>query len=155
MNPYKLAVLFIFLLLTSCLEGQNTIQAGKAIKTGGKTFVKKRTAVAYARIRFDTLLIDFGTIKEDAVIEKKFTFTNTGAAPLVVLEARGSCGCTLPTVPADPIEAGKKGVILVKYTAKNKVGPQKPEITVYTNGSPKIVKLHLQGWVEQIPGGVK
>ena len=155
MNPYKFVAFFAFLSIAACLDGQNTIPVAKAIKTGGKAFIKKRTAAPCAHIRFDTLVIDFGTVKEDAVVERKFTFTNTGAAPLVILEARGSCGCTVPTVPADPIEAGKKGVILVKYAAKNKVGPQQPEITVFTNGFPKIVKLRLQGWVEQIPGGVK
>jgi hypothetical protein len=43
---------------------------------------------------------------------------------------------------------------MVKYTAKNKVGPQKPVVTVTTNGVPSIVKLNMEVWVEQIPGGV-
>jgi hypothetical protein len=108
-----------------------------------------------AKITFENLLLDLGTIKEDAVVEKSFEFTNTGGTDLVVIDAKGSCGCTVPIIPTYPIPPGGKGKILVKYTAKNKVGPQKPVITVTTNGVPSVVKLNMETWVEQIPGGVK
>ncbi len=108
-----------------------------------------------AKITFENLLLDLGTIKEDAVVEKSFEFTNTGGSDLVVIDAKGSCGCTVPIIPTYPIPPGGKGKILVKYTAKNKVGPQKPVITVTTNGVPSVVKLNMETWVEQIPGGVK
>jgi hypothetical protein len=101
------------------------------------------------------MLIDLGTIKEDAVIEKSFEFTNIGERDLVVINAQGSCGCTIPTASPEPVPPGGKGKIMVKYTAKNKVGPQKPVVTVTTNGVPSIVKLNMEAWVEQIPGGVK
>ena len=74
---------------------------------------------------------------------------------MVIIDAEGSCGCTVPTIPKEPIKPGGKATIGVKYTAKNKAGPQKPIITVKTNGTPRIVKLQLDCWVEQIPGGIK
>jgi Protein of unknown function (DUF1573) len=108
-----------------------------------------------AKIQFENSFLDLGTIKEDAILEKSFEFTNIGATDLVIINAEGSCGCTLPTVPNYPIPPGGKGKILVKYTAKNKVGPQKPVVTVTTNGVPSTVKLNMDVWVDQIPGGVK
>lgn len=111
--------------------------------------------VTFPRIKFETEKIDLGIIKEDAIIRKEFEFTNTGGANLVILDVKGSCGCTVPEYPLVPIAPGEKGKIVVTYTARNKMGPQKPEITVLTNGSPRTFKLHLETWVEQIPGGVK
>ena len=74
---------------------------------------------------------------------------------MVIIDASGSCGCTMPIIPSMPIPPGGKNKITVKYTAHNKVGPQKPLITVITNGTPSVYKLQMEGWVEQIPGGVK
>lgn len=111
--------------------------------------------VTFPRIKFETDKIDLGIIKEDAIVRKEFEFTNTGGANLVILDVKGACGCTVPEYPLVPIGPGEKGKIVVTYTARNKMGPQKPEITVLTNGSPRTFKLHLETWVEQIPGGVK
>lgn len=119
------------------------------------TSSKKSTPSNIAKIQFDKVLLDLGTIKEDSVLEKSFEFTNTGNRNLVIINAKGSCGCTVPSPPLMPIAPGGKGKILVKYTAKNKVGPQKPTITVTTNGYPSIIKLKMEVWVDQIPGGVK
>jgi hypothetical protein len=89
------------------------------------------------------------------VIANQFEFTNTGIKPLVITSVKGTCGCTAPEYPKNPILPGEKGVITITYTAKNKVGPQKPEITVTTNGTPSTVKIKLEAWVDQIPGGVQ
>ncbi|MEY4935496.1 MAG: hypothetical protein RIS64_1855 [Bacteroidota bacterium] len=125
---------------------------------GKKTIAKTATqkvAPSGAIITFEKSIIDLGTIKEDAVIVNQFEFTNTGVKPLVITSAKGTCGCTAPEYPKTPILPSEKGVITVTYTAKNKVGPQKPEITVTTNGTPSTVKIKLEAWVDQIPGGVK
>lgn len=121
-------------------------------------FVPKGTIapkVTFPRIKFEVEKIDLGIIKEDAIVRREFEFTNTGGSNLVILDVKGSCGCTVPEYPLVPIAPGEKGKIVVTYTANNKMGPQKPEITVLTNGSPHSIKLHLETWVEQIPGGVK
>ena len=108
-----------------------------------------------AKIEFDTVSIDLGTIKEDAIIERLFSFTNTGNESLMVTEVRGSCGCVQPSAPLESIAPGQKGSIYVKYVAKNKVGPQKAVVTITTNGYPTTSHLIIESWVEQIPGGVK
>ena len=125
----------------------------KSAKTNGRT--KRTNQVKPATIQFAVNRIDFGIIKEDAVIEKNFEFTNVGKTDLVIIDASGSCGCTTPIIPSTPIPPGGKNKIIFKYTARNKVGPQKPLITVITNGTPSVYKLQMEGWVEQIPGGVK
>ena len=50
-----------------------------------------------AEIKFDTTVHDFGTFSENESTQKcVFTFTNVGSAPLVINQAVGSCGCTIP-----------------------------------------------------------
>src|SRR5690625_4939798 len=66
----------------------------------------------YHKIKFDETNYDFGEMKEGDVVQHEFTFTNTGDAPLKVLKARPSCGCTVPSWSKEPIAPGEKGSML-------------------------------------------
>jgi Protein of unknown function (DUF1573) len=114
-----------------------------------------RSTVRGAHAEFDAVTIDLGTLKEDAVVERYFDFTNTGSSPLEIIECRGSCGCIQPKAESTTVGAGERSRIYVKYVARNKVGPQKPVVTLTTNGSPSVIRLFIETWVDQIPGGVK
>ena len=76
--------------------------------------------------------IDYGTVskKKDNGI-RSFEFTNTGDAPLIIINVLSTCGCTVPTKPAEPIMPGKKGKIDVKYSMLP--GPIRKTITVESN----------------------
>ena len=63
---------------------------------------------------------DFGTIDAGTNVEHVFKFTNTGKAPLVIVDAKGSCGCTVPTWPKEPIAPGATGELLVKFNGSGK-----------------------------------
>ena len=67
-------------------------------------------AFAFAEEEFD-----FGTINEGDVVEHVFKFTNTSDKPLTISNARGSCGCTVPEWPREPIAPGEDGEIKVKF----------------------------------------
>ena len=125
----------------------------KPIKPAVKPASKSTKRGAHAE--FDVTTINMGTIKEDAVEERVFEFTNTGTTNLEILECRGSCGCTQPRAESSVVAPGERSRIFVKYVALNKVGPQKPIVTLTTNGSPSVIRLFLDIWVDQIPGGVK
>ena len=68
---------------------------------------------------FNKDAIDYGTIKQDAEGTRTFTFTNDGKTPLIISEAHGSCGCTVPTYPKEPIMPGQKAEIKVKNSSNN------------------------------------
>jgi Protein of unknown function (DUF1573) len=125
----------------------------KPIKPAVKPASKSTKRGAHAE--FDVTTINMGTIKEDAVEERSFEFTNTGTTNLEILECHGSCGCTQPRAESSIVAPGERSRIIVKYVARNKVGPQKPVVTLTTNGSPSVIRLVLDIWVDQIPGGVK
>ena len=60
--------------------------------------------------------IDYGSVyKESDNGTRIFEFTNTGNAPLLILNVSSTCGCTVPSKPKTPILPGKNGKITVKY----------------------------------------
>ncbi|MEW7279554.1 DUF1573 domain-containing protein [Aquimarina sp. 2201CG1-2-11] len=86
---------------------------------------------------------DFGTINEGDVVEHKFSFTNTGKAPLVIVSAKGSCGCTVPEWPKEPIAPGATGEMLVKFNSNGKPNQQTKQVTISANteAGKEIIKI--------------
>ncbi|TNE68072.1 MAG: DUF1573 domain-containing protein, partial [Bacteroidetes bacterium] len=81
---------------------------------------------------FETTTIDYGTIDKGSEPLRKFSFTNTGNEPLIIKTAKGSCGCTVPTYPKEPIMPGETNVIEVRYDTK-RVGAFTKTVTLTTN----------------------
>lgn len=104
-----------------------------------------------AEIKFDKMSHDFGIFSENGPKQKcVFTFTNVGDAPLVITQAMASCGCTVPDYTKEPIAPGKKGEVRVSYDGKGKFpGHFKKVITVRTNGEPSMVRLEIEGVMEE------
>ncbi|CAM4053117.1 DUF1573 domain-containing protein [Flavobacterium antarcticum] len=87
----------------------------------------------YAQMSFSKLEHDFGTINGEDQVETVFSFTNTGEADLVISNAKGSCGCTVPEYPKQPIAPGEKADIKVSFSPKGKNGMQNKTVTLTTN----------------------
>ena len=85
-----------------------------------------------AKITFDKEVVDYGTIKQGADPLRTFKFKNTGAGPLVITSATGSCGCTVPTYPQEPILPGASAEIKVKYDTQ-RIGAFTKTVTIVTN----------------------
>ena len=60
-------------------------------------------------ISFNEYTHDFGTIDEGDVVVHTFEFVNSGTEPLILDKCSGSCGCTVPECPKEPILPGKSG----------------------------------------------
>lgn len=104
------------------------------------------SASAQAIIKFDKTVINFGTFPEKKPQYCEFTFKNTGDKPLVIQQAYGSCGCTVPSIPKDPIEPGGRGVIKVSYNGKRQYeGYFKKLITVRSNAANSVVRVYIEG----------
>ena len=102
-----------------------------------------------AKIEFETETIDYGTIENNADGNREFKFTNTGNAPLVITNAKGSCGCTVPTWPKEAIAPGESSVIKVHY-ATNRTGAFSKSVTLISNAVNEPTKvLHIKGTVKQ------
>lgn len=119
----------------------------KTKKSPSKTFVSKKTK-ALPKIKFEKIRHDFGTITQGDTVDYKFKFINEGKAPLVIKRVQATCGCTQPSYPFMPIEAGEEGFIGVRYVSVGKEGSQKPLISVFSNSSEEPQALMLAGVVE-------
>ena len=64
-----------------------------------------------AEMVFEKEIHDFGTFKQGGDGTYLFKFKNTGKEPLIISNAKGSCGCTVPSWPKEPIMPGKSGEI--------------------------------------------
>ncbi len=85
-------------------------------------------------ITFATTTHDFGTIKADGgTVECKFTYTNTGDAPLAIVTVSAICGCTVPEFDPKPLAPGKSGEITIRFSPKGQRGEFDKRITVRTN----------------------
>lgn len=100
-------------------------------------------------ITFEETSHDFGSIAEEGGnVTHEFTFTNTGDAPLMIVNASASCGCTRPTYPKKPVAPGKSDKIKVTYAPAGRPGEFVKSITVKTNAKKqKSVKLQIKGAV--------
>jgi hypothetical protein len=76
---------------------------------------------------------DFGTIAQGDVVEEVFHFTNTGNEPLIITDARGTCGCTTPKWSREPIPPGGKGEITIGFNSAGKSGRQDKVVTITSN----------------------
>lgn len=85
---------------------------------------------------------NYGTLEQGANGVREFKFTNTGEAPLIITNAKGSCGCTVPSYPKEPTMSGKGNAIKVKYDTK-RVGAFTKYVTLTTN-DPKNPSIRLK-----------
>ena len=138
----------IFLLAMLTVLGVTTSNAQETKKAKMSLDAPVSTPKAEgAGIVFETETIDYGTIEHNADGQREFVFTNNGNKPLIISNTQGSCGCTVPTAPKEPIAPGAKGIIGVKY-ATDRVGAFTKSVTVTSNAEGQATKvLTIKGTV--------
>jgi hypothetical protein len=104
-----------------------------------------------AEFKFESLEFNYGTIKQGDKVEHTFVFTNTGKEPLIITNAQGSCGCTVPEYPKEPIKKGESGKINVTFNSAGKMGMQDKTVTITSNAKTNPIVLHIKGNIEAAP----
>jgi hypothetical protein len=98
--------------------------------------------------KFEKMEYNFGTIKQGDKVDYEFVFTNVGKEPLIISSVNGSCGCTVPEFPKEPIKKGEKGKIKVTFNSAGKQGMQDKTVTINSNAATNPIVLHIKGNVE-------
>ena len=140
----------IVLLAALAIFSVTAVNAQKKAKktTAPKIETPKLPTVEGAGMVFENETIDYGTIAADSDGNRKFVFTNNGNKPLVITNTQGSCGCTVPTTPKDPIAPGAKGFIGVHYATDRAGQPFTKTVTVTSNAVGQETKvLTIKGTV--------
>ncbi|MCF6297659.1 MAG: DUF1573 domain-containing protein [Flavobacteriaceae bacterium] len=95
---------------------------------------------------FEEEVIDYGDIAQNSDGNRIFKFKNIGKTPLIISQVKGSCGCTIPTKPEEPIMPGKTSEIKVKYET-NRIGSFSKTITIVSNASEEKKVVRIKGRV--------
>ncbi len=103
---------------------------------------------SYAEMEFEQERFNFGTVAQGEKVKNVFVFTNTSDIPLVISNARGSCGCTVPEWPKEPIMPGESSQLLVVFDSKGKKGVQAKKVSITANTEKSYTFLILEGVVE-------
>lgn len=139
--------IFLLAMLTVLGATTSNAQVKKAKATPSKAATVVSTKTDGAGMVFENETIDYGTIAHNADGKREFVFTNNGNKPLIIASTTGSCGCTVPTSPKEPIAPGAKGIIGVKY-ATDRVGAFTKTVTVTSNAEGQATKvLTIKGTV--------
>lgn len=97
---------------------------------------------------FKDTIYDFGNMREGEVGSYDFEFNNAGNSPLIITSASGSCGCTVPEYPREPIQPGKGGIMKVKFNTADKTGHQEKSVSVVTNSTRGTHTLYIKADVQ-------
>jgi hypothetical protein len=107
-------------------------------------------AEATGPMTFETTTMDYGTIEQHSDPYRTFNFTNTGSEPLIITNAVGSCGCTVPSYSKTPVAPGEEGEVKVRY-ATDRLGKFRKRVTLTTNVTEEPVVLTIMGEVLKKP----
>ena len=110
--------------------------------------VNAQDSKSAAAIKFKELELDFGTVQQGDKAHLEFSFSSTGSDPLLISQAKGSCGCTVPEYPTQPLKKGEKGTIKVTFDSAGKMGKQEKTVTLITNTPDSPIVLKVKGTIE-------
>lgn len=102
-----------------------------------------------AKMTFEEITFDFGEAKQGDIVTHVYKFKNTGKVPLLISDARSTCGCTIPEWSKEPIEPGQSSEINVKFNTAGKSEKQEKPITITANTYPSETKVYLKGFVKE------
>ncbi|WP_196893366.1 DUF1573 domain-containing protein [Aureivirga marina] len=124
---------FIAMAFASCNTGGDAATKVDSAKVEAAKERDARNTENAPTITFETTEHDFGDINEGDIVETVFKFKNTGKSDLIISNAKGSCGCTVPNWTKTPIKPGEEGTIGVKFNSNGKPNRQTKTVTLTTN----------------------
>lgn len=157
----RIALAILCFALFSCQpEGGNSGKSLEEIKADGMSnsaIVRNPVSaggvldtVNVAKIVFEETSYNFGEVDQGAIVQHVFKFTNTGKVPLLISDARSTCGCTVPEWPKTPIAPGQGGEINVKFDTAGKEKIQHKSVAITANTYPSTTEVELTGTVIRI-----
>tara|TARA_B100000886_G_scaffold5538_1_gene3447 strand:- start:20 stop:466 length:447 start_codon:yes stop_codon:yes gene_type:complete len=138
---------FLTLIALSFFFSACNESASSKINTDNKSSIQKESN--YAEITFDRVFHDFGMVSEGEIVKTIFKFTNTSENDLYIVDAMGSCGCTVPKYPKNvPIKPGGTGEIEVNFDTNGRPDLQQKMVKVSANTPNGGQLLRIQAFVE-------
>ena len=140
---------FILFLVSLVVVSCSSSSADKAITTdlvaSPLTANKSAKTVVTPKIEMLETSFDFGEMQQGESVTHDFVLKNIGEGNLIISAAKGSCGCTVPEWPKEPIAQGEEATIKVTFNSAGKSGKQNKTVTLVTNAIPNTKVLTING----------
>ena len=137
----SLVIVFASLLLISACDGGKKNQKLEDM-------IPAKFLQAPTTMTFDEASYDFDTIVQGTKVVHEFSFTNSGKNPLIIVNGFGTCGCTVPEYPKDPIAPGEKRKIKVQFNSNKKAGQQNKKVILIANTQPSKNEIGITAYVK-------
>tara|TARA_B100000965_G_C19517578_1_gene724915 strand:+ start:773 stop:1243 length:471 start_codon:yes stop_codon:yes gene_type:complete len=150
-NIFNVVFIFIFTsFIFSCGDAAKKVESNeKRLSTdlvkNNQTIGDKKLSLSQPIVEILESEFDFGNIRQGDKVSHNYKIKNIGNADLLISSAKGSCGCTVPEWPKDPIKAGNEANIKVTFDSKGKKGKQAKRVTLMTNAIPNVKILTIKG----------
>ena len=141
----QLILLLVSLALVSCNSSSDQKTITTDLVNSPLTANSNAEKVLTPNIEMLETSYNFGEMLQGESVTHDFILKNTGDADLIISAAKGSCGCTVPEWPKNPIAKGEDAVIKVTFNSAGKSGKQNKTVTLVTNAIPNTKVLTING----------
>tara|TARA_B100001758_G_scaffold247464_1_gene265385 strand:+ start:23469 stop:23930 length:462 start_codon:yes stop_codon:yes gene_type:complete len=145
MNKKIIRIFFALLMITACTANDQKKEASIDLIKNPLTAEKNAKELLMPEIKLESDVYDFLELQQGQSVSTEFIIKNIGKAPLLIRSAKGSCGCTVPEWPREPVSAGETATIKVTFNSAGKKGRQNKTITLVTNAIPNTKVLRIIG----------
>lgn len=126
----RLIIIASLLITFSCKKEMEN--AGKISNDPVKS-LQENAKVPKTEVEFDTEIHDFGNIEQGEIVATTVAIKNIGENDLYIVDAHGSCGCTVPEVTKEAIKPGESAPIQVKFDSNGKSGEVTKSVMITCN----------------------
>jgi hypothetical protein len=145
----KKFILLLFVgMISFSMNAQEPAKTVKPAEKANEVVTDKKIDPNAPVFEFERKIVDYGAIEKGSDGTIAFKFKNIGKSPLIISNVKGSCGCTVPSAPKEPIMPGATAEIMVKYDT-NRVGPISKTITITSNASEPKKVIRVKGLVKK------
>ena len=141
----QLILLLVSLALVSCNSSSDEKTITTDLVNSPLTANSNAEKVLTPNIEMLETSYNFGEIQQGESVTHDFILKNTGDADLIISAAKGSCGCTVPQWPKNPIAIGEEAVIKVTFNSSGKSGKQNKTVTLVSNAIPNTKVITING----------
>ena len=141
----QLILLLVSLALVSCSSSSDEKTITIDLVNSPFTANSKAEKVLIPNIEMLETSYDFGEMQQGESVTHEFILKNTGDAELIITAAKGSCGCTVPEWPKNPIAKGEEAAIKVTFNSAGKSGKQNKTVTLVSNAIPNTKVITING----------
>ena len=138
----RIFVVASLLITFSCKKDAESLEEKAA------TSLQENAKVPRTKIEFDKEIHDFGQIDQGEIVETTVNIKNVGDNNLYIVDAHGSCGCTVPEVTKEAIKPGESAPINVKFDSNGKSGEVTKTVMITCNTEKAVESFKIKASIK-------